>query len=133
MIKLSVDAMGGDHGVDIVVPACADAVNDFPQLDITLFGDEKAIAAKLAAYKLDASRIHIVHAPDIIDNDEAPVLAIRRKANASIVRALTSLAKGMPTDLWVREARGRYWPAQRFWSNGCPAFCVRLWHRFCLR
>ncbi len=94
MIKLNIDAMGGDGGIDIVVPACVDALAQNKLLELILFGDEKAICAKLNALEYDKSRVRIVHAPEIIDNDEAPVLAIRRKKDASVVRALTSLSDG---------------------------------------
>ena len=94
MIKLNIDAMGGDNGVRVTVPACVDAISENRQLELNLFGDEQAILSQLEALTYDKTRLHIIHAPEIIDNDEAPVLAIRRKNNASVVRAMNSLADG---------------------------------------
>lgn len=92
MIKLNVDAMGSDQGPACITQACTEAIMDYPQLDLTLFGDEALLTRSLEGVLYDTSRMRIVHAPDIIENEEAPVTAIRRKKQASVVMAMTSLA-----------------------------------------
>ncbi len=94
MIKLNVDAMGGDQGPQCIVKACIEAVMDYPQLDLTLFGDEDVLNKHIEGAICDPGRLHIVHAGDTIGNDEAPVTAIRHKKEASVVKALTFLANG---------------------------------------
>jgi glycerol-3-phosphate acyltransferase PlsX len=94
MIRINIDAMGGDQGMDAVIPACVEALMDFPKLSLALYGDKDAIAARLEKTLYDMSRLQVVHAPDVIDNDEAPVPAVRRRKDASVVRALTDLGRG---------------------------------------
>ncbi|MBQ9988718.1 MAG: phosphate acyltransferase PlsX [Clostridia bacterium] len=84
--------MGGDHAPQIVVDAAVDAVAAYKDLELVLYGDEAILYKLLSGKKTD--RLSVVHAPQVIENNEAPVLAIRRKKDASVVVAMRDLAEG---------------------------------------
>ncbi len=94
MVKIMIDAMGGDNAPDAIVKGSIDAINDYPNIEVTLFGDEEKIKNCLKNESYDVARMHVVHAPDVVQNEEAPVQAVRRKKNASVVMALTALGNG---------------------------------------
>lgn len=99
-ITIAVDAMGGDHAPGEIIKGAVLAVNDKKDIKVTLIGKEDVIQKGLSEYDYDKERIEIVHAEDIISNNEAPVLAIRRKKNSSIVIAL-NLVKSGKADAFV--------------------------------
>ena len=94
MVKIMIDAMGGDNAPDAIVKGSIDAINDYPNIEVTLFGDGEKIKNCLKNESYDVARMHVVHAPDVVQNEEAPVQAVRRKKNASVVMALTALGNG---------------------------------------
>ena len=91
-IIVAIDVMGGDNAPIETVKGSVLAL-EFPQLKLVLLGDENKIKQELAKYSYDKSRISIVHAPDFIDNDEAPTTAIKSKKNSPIVAGLSMLKK----------------------------------------
>jgi glycerol-3-phosphate acyltransferase PlsX len=94
LIRIAVDATGGDNAPDIVVDASIDAINADQEIHLTLFGDESTINQRLSGKGYDKSRLEVVHAPEVIENTESPVLAIRRKKDSSIVKGLRSVKEG---------------------------------------
>lgn len=99
-VNVVVDAMGGDYAPYETVKGAVEAVNEKDNLIVTLVGQEKAIREELAKYEFASDRIDVVHAEDVITNDEAPVLAIRRKKESSIVVGL-NLLKAQKADAFV--------------------------------
>ena len=99
-VNVVVDAMGGDYAPYETVKGAVEAVNEKENLIVTLVGQDKAIREELIKYEYDSDRIDVVHAEDIITNDEAPVLAIRRKKESSIVVGL-NLLKAQKADAFV--------------------------------
>jgi glycerol-3-phosphate acyltransferase PlsX len=93
-VSIAVDAMGGDHAPDIVVDAAVMALEQEPNIILTLFGNEDMIKDKLVGRSYDQSRLNIVNATETIDNNESPVLAIRRKKESSIVKGLRYVKEG---------------------------------------
>lgn len=93
-ITVVVDAMGGDNAPSEIVKGAVLAVQDRKDIKIILTGVEDVIQEELNKYTYDKERIIIVHAPEIITNNESPVLAIRRKKNSSIVVALNMVKNG---------------------------------------
>lgn len=91
MVKIVVDCFGGDHSPRANVEGSIAALGKFPDLYIILTGDEAAIRAELSGKDYDASRVEIVHAPEVIGCDEKPTDAIRLKRESSMVRALRIL------------------------------------------
>lgn len=94
MITIAVDAMGGDNAPAEIIKGAVLAVGDKKDIKVVLTGDETVIRKELGEYNYDKERIEIVHAPEVITNCEAPVLAIRRKKNSSIVVACNMVKSG---------------------------------------
>lgn len=100
MITVAVDAMGGDNAPGEIIKGAVLAVQDKKDIKVILTGDEDVIRKELGGYDYDKERIQVVHAPEIITNCEAPVMAIRRKKNSSIVVAF-HLVKNKEADAFV--------------------------------
>ncbi|NLY11536.1 MAG: phosphate acyltransferase PlsX [Firmicutes bacterium] len=84
-MRIAVDAFGGDYAPEEIVKGALEAASMY-DITIKLVGDEKRLAALIANQKGN-DRIEIVHAPDQIGMDEAPVEAVRSKPNSSLVKA----------------------------------------------
>lgn len=85
MIKIAVDAMGGDYLVETTVPGAMKAIEEFKDIEIVLYGDENKIKPLLT----NNERISIVHTTNYVDMGEKdPVKAIRNNRDASLVMAL---------------------------------------------
>lgn len=93
MSKIAVDVMGGDHAPDEIIKGCVKAIAD-THSTLVLVGDETIIKEKLSAFTYDASRVEIVHADEVIEMGESPVMAIRKKKNSSMVVALKLVKDG---------------------------------------
>lgn len=92
MMKLAIDAMGGDLAPMETVKGAVEALS-VVQADLVLIGDASAINEELKKYAYDNSRIHIVHASERITNDEKPVQAIKTKKDSSLVIGFEMLRK----------------------------------------
>lgn len=94
-ITLSVDAMGGDHGLKVTVAAALLALRAAPQLRLLLVGDADAIQAALAAHSAERdARLEVVHATQVVAMDEAPSKALRNKKDSSMRVAINLLKDG---------------------------------------
>ena len=93
-VRVSVDAMGGDYAPLEIVKGTVEAVNENGKLKCFLVGDEAKIQMELSKYTYNKDSIEIVPADEVITNDEAPVMAIRRKKNSSVVIGLNLVKSG---------------------------------------
>ncbi|MBQ3782806.1 MAG: phosphate acyltransferase PlsX [Lachnospiraceae bacterium] len=93
-VKVALDAMGGDNAPGEVVKGAVEAVSEKQQIEVFLVGQEERIDEELKKYSYDQERIHVVDAKEVITNDEAPVMAIRKKKDSSICVALNMVKKG---------------------------------------
>ena len=100
MIKVAVDAMGGDNAPVEMVAGAVEAVKIRPEIHVLLVGQEKVIEAELSKYTFDKERIHVVNASEIIATEEPPVNAIRKKKDSSIVVGM-NLVKSGEADAFV--------------------------------
>ncbi len=91
MIKIIVDCFGGDRSPRAQVEGSLAALAGNPDLHLILTGDEEVLKAELAGREFDASRMEIVHAPEVIGCDEKPTDAIRLKRNSSMMKAMIML------------------------------------------
>ena len=87
MIKIVVDCFGGDHSPSVNVEGAVKALQDNQDIYLVLTGDETKIKDELAKWQYDASRIEIVHAPDVITCNDKPTEAIRMKKESSLAKA----------------------------------------------
>lgn len=91
MIKIVVDCFGGDHSPKANVDGALAALSKTPDLFIVLTGDESLLREELDGKEYDASRLEIVHAPDVIGCDERPIDAVRLKRDSSMIKAVRML------------------------------------------
>ena len=94
-MKIAIDAMGGDHGLDVVLPAVAHIKKNTEYSDVclVLVGDKEKITKKLANYDLTLdSNLFIEHASEEIGMDEPPSHALRNKKDSSM-RVAINLVK----------------------------------------
>lgn len=94
MVKVAVDAMGGDNAPFEVVKGTVDAINEENTLFAYLVGKEEDINRELSKYQYDKDRIEVVNATEIIEMAEPPVMAVRRKKDSSIVKGLYLVKNG---------------------------------------
>ncbi len=91
---VALDAMGGDHGPRVVVPAALDALRQFPDLHLTLVGDRTQIEPQLKRAAIELrERLEIRHATQVVAMDEPPAQALRTKKDSSM-RVAIDLVKG---------------------------------------
>lgn len=100
VVKIAVDAMGGDNAPNQIVKGAIDAVNERKDIKVYLVGQETVIESELSKYTYSKEQIEIVNATEVITNDEAPVMAIRRKKDSSIVVAM-NMVKNQLADAFV--------------------------------
>ncbi|MGC6177980.1 phosphate acyltransferase PlsX [Lacrimispora sp. 38-1] len=100
MIKVAVDAMGGDYAPVQTVAGAVEAVNANKEIRVLLVGQEQMISEELAKHTFHKDQIQIVNATEVIETEEPPVNAIRKKKDSSIVVGM-NLVKQMEADAFV--------------------------------
>ena len=100
-VKVVVDAMGGDNAPAEPVKAAAAAVEERSDIEVILTGNKDVIEKELEKYtSASKERIHVVPTTEVIETAEPPVMAIRRKKDSSMVKAL-NLVKEKKADAFV--------------------------------
>ena len=89
-IVIALDAMGGDNAPGEICTGALKAVEKYSDIEIVLTGDSE----KIKACGVNHPRIHIEHASEIIDPDEHPANAIRKKKNSSLRVAMEMVRRG---------------------------------------
>ena len=97
--SIALDAMGGDHGPSVVVPAALLILAESPQLHIILVGDESVLKEERSAHKQASiasisSRLSIQHASQQVAMDEKPSVALRTKKDSSMRVAINLVKEG---------------------------------------
>lgn len=90
---VAVDGMGGDFAPAAVVEGCVKAVKEY-DIHIIITGVEDLIRKELDKYQYPEEKITILHAEEVISTNEPPVMAVRRKKNSSLVKALQLVKEG---------------------------------------
>jgi len=75
---VSIDAMGGDHGLDVTINGACLALKSQKELSIILFGDESLIRKKLKNQIYPIDRVEVIHCSKVVEMDTKPIDAIRR-------------------------------------------------------
>ncbi|MBO6015985.1 MAG: phosphate acyltransferase PlsX, partial [Lachnospiraceae bacterium] len=95
LVNIAVDAMGGDHAPEEIVKGAVNAVNESEKVKVFLVGKQELIEQHLKDYEYDKERVEIVNATEVIEMAEAPVNAIRKKKDSSIVKAMGMVKQGI--------------------------------------
>lgn len=82
---IAIDAMGGDFGPHLIVPACIASLVEFPSLHLVLVGQVPVLEELIALHPgVDRARLQVEHASEVIGMDERPTHALRGKPDASM-------------------------------------------------
>ncbi|MDD4929822.1 MAG: phosphate acyltransferase PlsX [Gallionella sp.] len=99
-VTLAIDAMGGDHGIAVTLPAAVEYLKKHPRDTIILVGNTDAIVTGLSALGVDASggvfgdRLRLHFASQVVDMDEPPQSALRGKKDSSMRVAINLVKNG---------------------------------------
>ncbi|MCK4659242.1 MAG: phosphate acyltransferase PlsX [Phycisphaerae bacterium] len=93
--RIAVDAMGGDHAPGAIVRGSVQALDDNPDYEVFLVGDEQRVNAELdSVSSAHRDRVHVVHASQTVGMEESPVEALRSKKDSSLLRMVNLAVAG---------------------------------------
>jgi len=94
-VTIAIDAMGGDHGTRVTIPAAVEYLRKNPGDTILLVGLPEAIEAELLVLKVPAGpRLRVHAASEVVGMDEPPQLALRNKKDSSMRVAINLVKNG---------------------------------------
>lgn len=93
-MRIALDAMGGTHAPESTVLGALESLKEVPGVQVALVGNEESIKDELAGKKYPESRIEVVHASEVVGMEEAPSMAIRRKKDSSVRKAVELVREG---------------------------------------
>ncbi len=94
-VTIAIDAMGGDHGTRVTIPAAVRYLQQRPNDTIVLVGLPDAIEAELRTIKMSTgSRLRIQAASEVVGMDESPQLVLRSKKDSSMRVAINLVKNG---------------------------------------
>ncbi len=92
---ISIDAMGGDFGPDVTIPASLDCLKKNPDLNLILVGDEVILNKRLGQAFIDfENRISVHHASQRVEMDDSPSKVLRNKKDSSMRVAINLVRDG---------------------------------------
>ena len=94
MIKIAVDAMGGDNAPAEIVKGAVEAVNERTDIHVFLTGKEDVVKQELKKHTYKEDQITVVNASEVIQTREPPFNAIRKKKDSSIVVGMNLVKSG---------------------------------------
>ncbi|MFC5558021.1 phosphate acyltransferase PlsX [Ureibacillus thermophilus] len=89
-MKIAIDGMGGDHAPKAIIEGVNEALKDFSNIEIQLYGKKE----ELEKYIIQSERLEIIHCEEVITGDDEPVRSIRRKKDSSMTRMLEAVSEG---------------------------------------
>ncbi len=91
---IALDAMGGDHGPQVVVPSACEILAEYPNLNLILVGREDLLEPWLPKDPQIRSRLQIQHASEKVEANELPSKALRGKKDSSMRVAINLVKEG---------------------------------------
>jgi len=93
--KIAIDAMGGDFGPSVTIPAAEKAIRHYPDVELVLVGQEDLLRLQLENAGLHTeSRIKVHHAAEIVGMAESPAVALKKKKDSSMRVAINLVKDG---------------------------------------
>ena len=89
-MKLAIDGMGGDNAPQLIVEGALQALDDFNDIEILLYGREEA----MKPYLKEHPRLTVIHCEEVVEGEDDPARAVRRKKDSSMTRMLEAVADG---------------------------------------
>ena len=94
--KIAIDAMGGDFGPSVTLPAAYKAVTQYSDIELILVGQKDKLEQEFQKLGLKSdSRISIHHASEIVAMDESPAIALKKKKDSSMRVAINLVKEGV--------------------------------------
>lgn len=87
-MKIAIDGMGGDNAPAAVVEGVIQALKEYDNIEFYITGPEDTINSELSKYDYSKDKVKVIDAKEVISTNEHPVMAVRRKKDSSIVKAL---------------------------------------------
>lgn len=95
-VRIALDAMGGDHGPRVVVPAAVDVLSSCPNVHLILVGKKELLESQLRSINaLNNPRLTIHEASQVVEMDEPPAVALRKKRDSSMRAAVNLVKEGV--------------------------------------
>jgi glycerol-3-phosphate acyltransferase PlsX len=85
-VRIAIDIASGDYGASVTLPAALRFAKAHPHSTLLLVGNQEEITPFVTASI--AKQCQVVHAPQVVDMDEAPTKALRRKRESSMSKAI---------------------------------------------
>jgi glycerol-3-phosphate acyltransferase PlsX len=94
-MRIAVDVMGGDHGCGVVIAGVKKALEDNKKITaLYLVGNQAEIHAALPERGFRDHRVRVIHASEVVEMDDKPVVALRKKKDSSMARAADLVHEG---------------------------------------
>ena len=94
-MRIAVDVMGGDHGCGVVIEGVRRALEDNKEITaLYLVGDQPRIHAALPARGFRDHRVRVIHTSEVVEMEDKPASALRKKRDSSIARAAELVHEG---------------------------------------
>lgn len=93
-MKIAIDGMGGDNAPAAVIEGVIQAVKEYDNIELVITGPTEVINSELDKYTYSKERITVVDAREVILPSEHPVMALRKKKDSSIVKAMNLVKEG---------------------------------------
>lgn len=93
-MKIAIDGMGGDNAPQAVIDGVVKALNEYKDIEVYVTGPEEKIEAELSKHNYPKDRVKVIDSKEVISPNEHPVMALRRKKESSIVKALNLVKTG---------------------------------------
>lgn len=90
MIRIAIDAMGGDHAPQAILEGVKEALATYDDIEFKLYGNEQQMDQAL----IQDPRIQVIHTEEVISGEDDPVRAVRRKKDASMIMAARAVKDG---------------------------------------
>ena len=100
--------MGGDNAPAEIVKGAVLSLEKAKNLKVTLVGREDDVRAELSKYTYDPDRIEVIHASEVIEMAEPPVMAVRNKKDSSLVKCMYLVKEGKCDALVTAGSTGAF-------------------------
>jgi glycerol-3-phosphate acyltransferase PlsX len=87
-MKIAIDGMGGDNAPQAVVEGVVNALKEYSGIEYYITGPKEKIEEELKKYQYDKGLINIIDAREVISTNEHPVMALKKKKDSSLYKAL---------------------------------------------
>lgn len=87
-MRIAIDGMGGDNSPRAMIEGCIEALKEYDDIEIYITGPEEKLKNEFDKFKYDKSRVQFINATEIINTNEHPVMALRKKKDSSLSKAL---------------------------------------------